>query len=234
MEILEYDHQRDLESVKRIWKEVGWVQTDEQAGQLNHFFSVGDAVVLHIDGEAECAVHSTPGAMRHGDTDLKLGAVTAVTTSRIARKLGAARKLTARILARQAQSGCEVSALGMFDQGFYDQVGFGTGSYSHYFKFDPTTLRVDGGIRPPKRLTKEDWPAISDAMRSRLRGHGGCVLDPPEIVRSQIGWTENPFGLGYFDVKALTHFIWGEAKTEHGPYIVSLMGYRNTDQLFEL
>ncbi|GIT39439.1 MAG: hypothetical protein Ct9H300mP8_06350 [Gammaproteobacteria bacterium] len=47
---------------------------------------------------------------------------------------------------------------------------------------------------------------------------------------------ENPFGLGYFDGSdgELTHFIWGEAEEENGPYGIEWIAYRTTDQLFEL
>ena len=31
----------------------------------------------------------------------------------------------------------------MFEQGFYDQVGFGTGAYEHTIRFDPATLLVE-------------------------------------------------------------------------------------------
>ena len=233
MEILDYDHERDLKAVKRIWREVGWVDEDEEK-QLDDFFACGDSVVFHIDGEAECAVHSTPGKIFYQDEPLALGAVTAVTTSRIARKLGAAQRLTARVLAKQADAGAEVAALGMFEQGFYDRVGFGTGTYEQLFRFDPATLTVEQRFRTPKRLNEDDWPAIRESMLNRHLGHGGCVLDPPEIVKAEIGWQENPFGLGYYEDGKLTHFVYGEAKDENGPYRVNWMAYQNAEQLLEL
>jgi len=55
--------------------------------------------------------------------------ITGVVTSRIARRLGAASKLTAHALAVGREAGSEVAALNMFDQGYYDRLGFGTGAF---------------------------------------------------------------------------------------------------------
>ena len=104
MSFRDFDMQRDMKAVKRIWQECGWVDESE-ARWLNDFFGIGTALVGTIEGEAECSVHSTPGTIQDLDESLPLGAVTAVTTSRIARKTGFARQLTARLLARQADQG---------------------------------------------------------------------------------------------------------------------------------
>lgn len=235
MTFRDFDLKRDLDAVTRIWLECGWID-QSQAPWLKDFFGVGDALVATIDDEAECAVHSTPGAMNYLGETLQLGAVTAVTTSRVARKTGFARQLTARLLARQAEQGCDISALGMFDQGFYDKVGFGSGSYAHWITFDPATLNVEAEFRPPKRLTPKDYKAVHAALLARRKHHGGCSLDPAQIMRAELNWIENPFGLGYFDGPGgtLSHFIIGEAAGEHGPYTITLKAYENHTQLMEL
>ena len=235
IEIGDYDASRDAAAVTRIWREVGWIDAEHQ-GFVKRVFECGRAVVLRIDGSAECAVHTVPGAMRYLHRDLALAAVTAVTTSHVARKLGAAQRLTALALANAAADGAEVAALGMFDQGFYDRLGFGSGPYAHEFTFDPASLNVAAGFRPPRRLTAKDWPAVHGCMTQRKRGHGGCVLAPPEVVECELGWTEEPFGLGYHDGPdgALSHFIWGEASDEHGPYRITWFGYQDVGQLMEL
>ena len=146
IDIRAFDYQRDLAAVKRIWREVGWVDEDEEK-YLDDFFAVGNTLVGTINDAAECSVHITEGSLRLQHTDLPLCAVTAVTTSRIARGHAFARRLTAQQLRNGAQAGAAVAALGMFDQGFYDQLGFGTAAYNHMFTFDPGTLKISARVK---------------------------------------------------------------------------------------
>ncbi|MEE2992431.1 MAG: hypothetical protein VX603_04565 [Gemmatimonadota bacterium] len=39
--------------------------------------------------------------------------------------------------------GAEICVLSMFEQGFYDRLGFGTGPYEHKVRFDPAELMID-------------------------------------------------------------------------------------------
>ena len=233
-EIRDYDHERDFEAVDRIYREVGWVDEDDSKVHEELARAVYEGVVFCLDGDVECLATTSLGAMRHLETDLDLAVVTGVTTSRVARKLGAAKRLTAAAIARRAEAGSEIAALGMFEQGFYDRLGFGSGAYSRIVKFDPATLKVDRRFRPPKRLTKDDWRDVHHALHERLRGHGGCVLHAPEIIRGELGFTRKPIGLGYYDGGTLSHFIWGGAEDEHGPYFVWWYAYRTPEQLLEL
>jgi predicted acetyltransferase len=159
-----------------------------------------------------------------------------VTTSRIARKTGFAKRLTAASLANAAESGAAVSALGMFEQGFYDKLGFGTGGYEQIAVFDPASLTVTNGFRPPKRLTYDNSAEMHHALLHRHRGHGGVTLSPADVIKAEVGFTDNPFGFGYYDGPdgTLSHFIWGDAQGEHGPYSESAMAYQNGEQLMEL
>ena len=234
MDIRPLELARDLPAVQRIWREVGWLDNAEQTGYLKYFLGTGSCIVGCLNGTPECAVHTAPGSIQYVDAPLTLCAVTAVTTSRIARKQGFARIMTARQIAEAAEDGAEVAALGMFDQGFYDQVGFGTGAYEHTFRFDPATLLVDRKFRVPSRLHPDDWQALHGAMVNRLQHHGACTLDPPELMRGELAWHENGFGLGYYEGETLTHFFWGDAKGEHGPYEISYLAYRSVDELMEL
>ena len=235
LEIADYDAAQDAAAVARIWREVGWIDAERQ-GLVGRLYESGRGVVFRIDGSAECAVHTAPGAMRYLEQDLELSVVTAVTTSRVGRKLGAAGRLTALSLANAAREGAEVSALGAFEQGFYDRLGFGCGPYEHEFTFDPASLNVDSPIRPPRRLTTADWQAVRGCMLRRKRGHGGCILTPPQVTECELGWTEDFFGLGYYDAAdgSLSHFIWGEARDAHGPYEITWIGYEDIPQLMEL
>lgn len=236
MEIQEYVHDRDFEALDQIWRDVGWITEDRETEGLKSIIQASDCVVMPIDGRAECAVTAAAGQLRHGSSDLTMAAITGVTTSRVARRMGGAQALTAEMLARQAQAGHSLAVLGMFDQGFYDRVGFGTGAYSSRFSFDPQSLRVPNRHRPPKRLTRDDWRQMHGAMLRRLRGHGGCVLTPPQSFEAEAAWTEDPIGLGYFDAPdgGLSHFIWGELADAHGPCEIEYMAYENVPQLFEL
>lgn len=234
----DYNPRTDVKAVRRIWLECGWIEDLETEGIfVSEFFDAAeDALVATIDGEAECAVHSVNGTMRYQSETLSLGAFTAMTTSRVARKLGFARDLTARMLARQVAAGHAISALGMFDQGFYDKVGFGTGSYEQWIKFDPASLLVDRDFRAPKRLTVRDFEAMYYAMQHRYREHGGVTIDSKGVLKSELNLADNGFGLGYFDGPngTLSHFIWGTTKGTHGPFEISLRAYQSTDQLLEL
>lgn len=235
IEIGTYEPERDKDAVVRIWREVAWIESDEQAAAMEHFLTGSECIVARINGDAECAVMTTPGAIRYQQTDLPLSIVSGVTTSLVGRKQGLASRLTARAVAESAQGGAAVSILGMFEQGFYDKFGFGSGSYEHGLRFDPASLHVDVPYRPPIRITVDDWEEVHRCFSQRLRRHGGTIAQTPGFTRAEMMWTENPFGLGYRDeTGGLTHFVWGSTKGEHGPYRVSMLAFQTTDQLLEL
>jgi hypothetical protein len=53
----------------------------------------------------------------------------------------------------------------------------------------------------------------------RWRGHGGTQLASVKHVEAEMGWTEEPLGLGYRDEDGkLTHFVWGRCNGEYGPF----------------
>jgi predicted acetyltransferase len=233
MTVRPFDARRDLSQLQRIWHEVGWTRTPDD-DHVGDFLSVGSCLTAVVDDAAECAVHTLPGLMRYQNTDLQLCIVAAVTTGRVARKRGFAQRLTALQLADAARGGAEVAALGMFDQGFYDRLGFATGSYQHLLRFDPSALTVTDDCRPPARLGVQHWALMHDAMVHRYRTHGGCVLHHPQQLKAELAWTNDGFGLGYFEGDRLTHFFWAEAGGEYGPYRIVYMAYQNRSQLFEL
>ncbi len=235
MKFRRYEPETDLKAVQRIWREVGWIDSEDSAKTMEVFVGSGDGVVATIDGEAESFAHRSDGMIRYQETDLPLSAVTAVTTSLIGRKKGFARDLTAQLLADAAAEGAAVSVLGMFEQGFYDLVGFGSGSYEHHVRFDPASLKVSVPYRTPIRLHKDDWADMHEALMNRRRAHGGVVLTAPEVTQGEIGWNSPSFGFGYRDADGvLTHFVYGTTKGEHGPYRVNYLVYRSTDELLEL
>ena len=224
----------DLPAVTRMWREVGWIDdSDLQAAALSHLMSYGVTRVGVIDGEAECLVHRTPGAIRYDRQDLSLCAITAVTTSPIARNLGLATRLTAEAVAAGAVEGAAVAALGMFEQGFYNRFGMGTLAYLHHVSFDPAKLRADPPRRRPIRVTRDDWTEVAGLMGRRSRRHGGVTLDPPEVMRAELAWTEEPYlGLGFrADDGRLTACVIGTNPGEHGPFKVGVLAYEDDDDL---
>jgi hypothetical protein len=193
-------------------------------------------MVAEIDGQAECLVLSAPGGIRYLDEELAFAGVTAVTTSRVARRQGFASRLTARMVAADAVDGALVAGLGMFEQGFYNQLGFGTGSYEHWMGFDPAQLRVPVKARVPSRISTADWAKVHASRQGRRRAHGSLTFDPPGITHSAMLFAKQGFGLGYYDGPdgELTHHMWCVAKGERGPYSVHWMSYQNWDQFLEL
>lgn len=236
MIIRSYDPEKDQKAVHRIWREVGWMSSEEQAKNLDTFIKPCKALVTDLNGEAECIVMSAPGTFRHLDDDLSMSAVTAVTTSRVARKQGFAKKLTAELIASDAAEGALVSALGIFEQGFYNLLGYGSGPYEHWINFDPAQLNVKVHARVPSRLTNDNAKDIHQSLLNRQRRHGACSLLPPELIEAEMSWSSKGFGLGYFDGinGELTHFFWASGSDEHGPYTINIMAYQNGDQLLEL
>jgi len=236
LNIRPYDPKKDTHAVHRIWQEIHWIEKEEEEKMLDIFLSDGRQLVAELNDEPECLVASVPGTFRFLEEDLKLSAVTAVTTSRIARKQGLAKRLTAQLIAADVVEGAQVSMLGIFEQGFYDQLGFGSGGYEHWVSFDPAHLKTQQKPRIPRRLTKDDWDIVHQSLLNRSRGHGACNLLPVSITQAEMGWTKNGFGLGYCNGAQgeLTHFFWGSAKEEHGPYTINAMAYQHGQQFLEL
>ena len=219
----------------RIWREVGWISSEREEAPFEDFISAARAYVGELRGRPECLVATHPGTVNYHGQALDLCAVTAVTTGRIARRQGVATRLTAHALARAAESGAHVAGLGVFDQGFYNRVGFGTGSPVRILSFDPASIKK--GTKPgvPYQLTVEDAVAVHRSRWASRLTHGNCRLTPVEVTRAEMRWTEGGFGLGYFNSDGdLTHHIWVAPKGEHGPHSIWWLSYRTGDQFREL
>lgn len=201
--------EKDFQAGVRLWKEVGWLDKGEEEW-FRHFIEGSHGMVAEVDGSIECLVLMTPGTMRYLNTELPLAAVTGVTTGRTARRKGLARSLLARALAREARNGAALSALGIFDQGYYDGLGFGNGSYTVRVRFDPAQLKVPPCERVPVRLSADDWAEMHRVRLERYAGHGRVNLLPPGMTRSDGLDREKSFGLGFRDGPngELTHYLW--------------------------
>lgn len=232
-----YNPDTDKAASQRIWREIGWIDYDDKEDEkyLKAFLSCSDVMVAEISGQAECLVAASEGSLRHLENDLPLNIIAAVTTSHVARKQGFASDLTAKLIANAAEKGAAVSALGMFEQGFYSRLGFGTGPYEHTVSFEPSRIRTKTPARVPVRIGIKDYKDCHKALMNRWRGHGSVQVFPAKSFKAEMGWTEQGFGLGYRDDNGgISHFIWGSTKGEHGPYKISTIAYQNREQLLEL
>ncbi len=234
----EYEAKKDRDDVRRLWREVGWVKDgEEQLLAMDRFVASGHGFVAQANGQAECFVGTAPGTIRHLADDLPLCAVTSVATGRVARKQGLASALAAKAVARGAADGALVSALGVFDQGFYDQLGFGSGKVERSVFLDPASLVVDVTAQTARRLGQDTWKEAHASRLARMRSHGSVNITPPEITGAEMVWSKNGFGLGYHDATTgqLTHCLWAQAfDVEHGPYNVQWLSYRTPAQFLEL
>ena len=235
MTIRSYQHDKDFEATLRTYREVGWVSEKAHENAVEHLLKSGRGLVTELHGSAECLALADTGTLRYLNTDLPMSAVTSVLTSRIARKQGFAGRLTAQLLAEEASRGYAVSVLGIFEQGYYNQLGFGNGSYELWCTFDPSTLQLSSRARIPVRLGADDWQAMHEGRLNRLHTHGVCSLISPAITHADALWSEHGFGLGYLDDDGnVSHHFWCSSKDEHGPYRVNWMAYQSREQFLEL
>lgn len=229
-----YEKDRDFKDILRIWEEVGWTEC-ENTQAMEIFLGTGRTTVAEVNGHAESMTTTISGSLLHMNTTLDLSVVAAVVTGHVARKLKLARKLTAFRLAEEAERGAVVSALGMFEQGYYNTLGFGTGSYLHICTFQPSSLKHLPPHRIPVRLTPAHVKEIHQ-NRVRQRPCHGKILMPEDHTLMELLWKKNGFGLGFRDTSGeLTHHMWLTGKgREQGPYRVEWMAYRTTQELLEL
>lgn len=234
MNIRPVNFKKDKEHLYRIWHEVGWIGPDSFK-YLDDWIKKSSALVSELNGQAECLVTSLKGDFKYQDNLLPFSCISGVTTSLVARKQNFAGKTTAKKIADDAINGSAICGLGMFEQGFYNQFGFGTGTYESHIHFSPASLKIDNPFRVPERLTKKDFKDIQWSRENRLRKHGSCTL-PEAFTKFEVSFSEKRFGLGYRNKEGnLTHHIWLYGYgSENGPMNVVWMAYQNYDQFFEL
>jgi len=233
-----YESDRDKAAAQRIWKEVGWIDDAVDPDGLDRFIAgSGRGFVCDLNGEAECLVLTARGDIRYQRETLPRPVGPGATTGRFARKQKLPGRLTATAVATEAAEGAAVACLGIFDQGFYNKLGFGNGSYERSVKFATGDLMVDVEPRVPLRLTMEDWPRIHEARLRRRRPHGSSSLFAPEFTMGRMHGPRNPFGLGYADDPdgGLSHLIFCNTdNVGHGPYNIQYLIYRTREQFLEL
>ncbi|MDI7278256.1 MAG: GNAT family N-acetyltransferase [Anaerolineae bacterium] len=233
-----YDPEKDQEAAHRVFREAGWIgRSSEQEQVLDAVLAASNVMVAELEGSAECLVACGPATIRYLDEDLPMCAVMEVLTSHVARKRGLASRLTARQLERGVASGAIVAALGMFEQGYYDRLGFGTGAYEHLASFDPAQLRTTVPHRVPCRLGEDDWQEVHAARLARTRRHGAVNILLPETTRGALYHPKGILAYGYRDGPggAVSHCLCASSDGgEHGPYFVRFIAYRTARELLEL
>ena len=240
LDFRDYDPARDREAVLRIMREVGWILPDSEEQERAHdlWLRGGHVVIAELAGSAESAVINFDGDLRYVEEDLPLSVVGGVVTSRVARQQRFATSLTAEALARDViERDAAVAILGMFEQGFYDRIGFGTGSPTPFVAFDPASLEVDAPRHVPIRLTLDDHTRVHAGRIARLRGHGACRVLHPDSNQADMLIRKQGFGLGFVDPETdeLTHHLWCSTDSPaHGPYDVGWLAYRDRAQFLEL
>jgi hypothetical protein len=234
-----YEKARDREHCLRIWEECGWIDSLDGHNALfaESHFEAGRALVARPNGEAECLVLAATGSLRYLEEDVPFSGVTGVTTSRVARRQRLASRLTSRLIAEEADAGAAVSGLGMFEQGYYNRFGFGSGPYDIEHHFDPALLKVEIPERVPLRLTRDDYARMHANRSIRKRAHGGVAFDNEMVTRGDVNEGDHGFGLGFSDDggETLTHHLWCRySDAEYGPYKVAWLAYRTQEELLEL
>jgi predicted acetyltransferase len=235
MRFREYNPDTDRAAAHRIWREIGWMhEGDEEVTDL--FFTGGRTWVAELEGEPECLSQTMSASVRYLEEEVPAAVLAAVATSHVARQQGLATRLIAHLLALDAAEGALLSIVGYFDQGYYNRLGFGNGSYDVVFDFDPATLIVSDRARTPRRFTRDDWAILHATHLARRPVHGRCNYTSPVHFRVEMHH-KNAFCLGYCDTPdgSPSHCLWLNADDMNaGPYRVEWMVFRTPEQFREL
>ena len=239
MEARRYDPERDFDAWFRLHLEAGWTRDTERCRAAHEIFAdCGRVLVSEVDGEVEGHAATHSGSIRYLDRDLPTSVVSGVITGRVARRRGLAPRLTAEAVAADAvEQGAALSVLGMFDQGYYDRLGFATGPYDIDAAIDPVDL-VGLAASPPRtpvRLDAEDWERVHESRLQRRRPHGSLVVTDPGFTRQDLMQRESVFGFGFEGGPngELTHHIFATGDSG-GPWRVIWHAFRTPAEFTEL
>lgn len=233
-----YDHNNHSQACLELFKEIGWFDRDSDRQRDNvalAFLKTSRSWVAELAGRVESLVCTGSGDFHYLQESLDLCPVTAAMTSTIVRRLQCATRITAEAIADAAEAGAQIAGLGVFEQGFYERLGFGVGPYEHWFDFDPSALKVGGPKRPARRLRAKDWKTVHSCLLTRMRGHGSCNVFHPELTHLEMAYDKKGFGLGYDQNGELTHHLWlYNEGGENGPLTVCWSAFRSYSQFLEL
>ncbi|MDP8231350.1 MAG: hypothetical protein P9L91_01640 [Candidatus Zophobacter franzmannii] len=233
MNYRKYDHEKDKDSLFRICNEIGWAKKPETFW-LTEYIPKTRTLVSDLNGQAECFANSVLGNYYYLGQKLTLSAINGIGTSLVARKQRLASKLTVAKIVEDVMDGADIAGLGFFEQGYYDQFGFGNNGYEHIVRFTPSSLKLKRDIPVPVRIGIEHASEIYEVRANRHRVHGNVVL--PEICNTgDLQDGDNYQGYGFRDEDGtLTHLIWVYGRgSEHGMFRIYLL-YQNYEQFLDL
>lgn len=201
----------DCEDALGLWNEAGWAQDRTHALEAaDVLYSMGQTWVMDAQGSGLAALVSTiPGTIQHGIAQVPLSIVRSVLVSRRYRRRGLALRGTAQALATAYAAGAQTSILGIFDQGFYDRLGYGTGPAHILWRIDPGFLRAPVPAAVPELLTLDDYEAVHRLRLRWANAHGQVVIPDPRATLTSLQMTLPGAMYGWWnaDHTELTHAI---------------------------
>lgn len=229
-----YSKKKHFDECLVTWKDAGWHEKGREEAAAE-FFEAGEALVGEQDGKAVALALSCPGTLHHQlfPEDLKFCIISGITTAFHGRKSGFAGTLTAELLGGAAERGVAVAGLGMFEQGFYDRLGFGNMPYWNSMHLRPSEINLTGDFpSSPVRLGPEDWEEIHRCRLERNRCHGS-VNGHPVMTKIEMG---KAFVLGFRNPSGvLTHHVhFHRIKGENGPAYTGWLAFRTPEQFRDL
>lgn len=232
-----YNKEKHLEKCISIWMDVGWLMQGQEE-LANLWFDSADALVGEHDNEAVALGLAHSGTFCHTahSQDLSFCAISAVTVAFHGRKLGFAGTLTAELLAWGAERGEVFAGLGMFEQGFYDRLGFANFPYTRIAEFRPSELILSGSFSSdPVRLSKQNWQEIHQSRINRLRFHGSVNL-APVITRADMEINKKTFAIGFRNTNGemTHHYVVRSVRGEHGPMSIIWMAFQTQLQFKDI
>lgn len=230
----------DQQRIVKLWQEIGWIEQGEERQELacKNFLKAGPAWVGTINKIPETFVGTTMGSIHHMKAELSFCAVSAVMSGLRSRRQGMGLRVTARALQAAYEKGSEVAGLSIFDQGYYDKLGFATGAPVSLIRFDPSSLNIPilhEKDALPVVLTADKWKEIHASRLGRMHGHGSCDLFSALHTRGELLFEKESLGMGFFNEQnQLTHHFWGQVKYERSHLTIWWMVYQNYTQFLEL
>ena len=232
-----YDASLHLNDCLVTWRDAGWLEKgNEKAAE--EFIGSGSALVGLENGRAVALATSGKGSLYHclHSSELPFCSINSVNVSFHGRKLGYAAALTSALLAEAAERGDACAGLGMFEQGFYDRLGFSNMPYWKSVSLVPSDIDLKGEFTSrPVRLSAENWMEIHRNRTERYRHHGSVNLSPAS-TRAAMAFSGNCFALGFRnETGRLTHHIFFEKISgENGPAYTGWLVYGDPSQFRDL